>query len=172
MGSSNTSCRFISWRKPSKPPKTRENTGDQVVIGASFASDWLRERERDSRFPDQSQSKVKRTSIQLKIASCIFFFVNSTHKKRKKKRTAPSSRPNRCETKSNIAILSIAFSRAACSLPALFDYWLLWLPWLALRHLSQQVLQYRNNLIDPAKSLFKANAHYLKPLDILRFLAK
>ena len=25
-----------------KQPKARENTGDQVVIGFSFASDWLR----------------------------------------------------------------------------------------------------------------------------------
>ena len=29
--------------KPRKLPKARENTGDQVVIGFSFVSDWLRE---------------------------------------------------------------------------------------------------------------------------------
>ena len=29
--------------KPSKLPKVRENADDQVVIGFSFASDWLRE---------------------------------------------------------------------------------------------------------------------------------
>ena len=28
--------------KSSKQPKARENAGDQVVIGFSFASDWLR----------------------------------------------------------------------------------------------------------------------------------
>ena len=30
-------------RKTSKPPKARENAGNQVVIGVSFASDWLRQ---------------------------------------------------------------------------------------------------------------------------------
>ena len=29
--------------KPTKLPKARENAGDQVVIGFSFESDWLRE---------------------------------------------------------------------------------------------------------------------------------
>ena len=29
-------------QKPSKLPKARENAGDQIVIGATFASDWLR----------------------------------------------------------------------------------------------------------------------------------
>ena len=29
--------------KTTKLPKARENVGDQVVIGSSFASDWLKE---------------------------------------------------------------------------------------------------------------------------------
>ena len=36
--------------------QSRENAGDQVVIGFSFEPDWLRER---WEFLDQSQSKVK-----------------------------------------------------------------------------------------------------------------
>ena len=35
--------------KPTKLPKGRENAGDQVVIGLSFASDWLREKREFSR---------------------------------------------------------------------------------------------------------------------------
>ena len=30
--------------KTTKLPKVRENAGDQVVIGFSFAADWLKER--------------------------------------------------------------------------------------------------------------------------------
>ena len=36
--------------------QSRENAGDQVVIGFSFESDWLRER---WEFLDQSHSEVK-----------------------------------------------------------------------------------------------------------------
>ena len=43
--------------KTCKLPTARENAGDHVVIGASFAFDWLRER--GTSFLDQSQSEVK-----------------------------------------------------------------------------------------------------------------
>ena len=44
--------------KTAKSPKTRENAGDQVVIGFSFASDWLRDW-RESSGPMTERSKTK-----------------------------------------------------------------------------------------------------------------
>ena len=44
--------------KTAKSPKARENAGDQVVIGFSFASDWLRDW-RESSGPMTEQSKTK-----------------------------------------------------------------------------------------------------------------
>ena len=57
--------------KTCKLPTARENAGDHVAIGASFAFDWLRER--GTSFLDQSQSEVKQNQCkpritQLKIA--------------------------------------------------------------------------------------------------------
>ena len=44
--------------KTAKSPKARENAGDQVVIGFSFASDWLRDW-RESSGPMTERSKTK-----------------------------------------------------------------------------------------------------------------
>ena len=56
-----------------KQPKARENAGDQVVIGFSFASDWLRKwREFFRPIAGRSKAKPKQSLItfntQLKIA--------------------------------------------------------------------------------------------------------
>ena len=37
----------MSKIKTTKLPKARENAGDQLVIGFSFAADWLKERCRE-----------------------------------------------------------------------------------------------------------------------------
>ena len=57
----------------SKLSKARENAGDQVMIGFSFASDWLREwREFPGPITQQRKTKLKRSLItfdtQLKVA--------------------------------------------------------------------------------------------------------
>ena len=47
-----------------KQPKARENTGDQVVIGFSFASDWLRKwREFSEPIIERSKGKLKQSRI-------------------------------------------------------------------------------------------------------------
>ena len=51
--------------KTTKLPKARENAGDQVVIGVSFAS------ESGASFLDQAQSKVKQNRINFGTPSKI-----------------------------------------------------------------------------------------------------
>ena len=46
--------------KTAKSPKARENVGDQVVIGFSFASDWLKDLCERNFFVEQSSGKDRR----------------------------------------------------------------------------------------------------------------
>ena len=47
-----------------KQPKARENAGDQVVIGFSFASDWLRKwHEFSEPIIERSKGKLKQSRI-------------------------------------------------------------------------------------------------------------
>ena len=64
-------CLESQWELRTKTielPKARENAGDQVVIGFSFVSDWLREW---CEFLDQSQSEVKQNQCYLKLLSTL-----------------------------------------------------------------------------------------------------
>ena len=54
-------------RKKSPPLKARENAGDQVAIGFSFASGWLRNRRKFSE-PITVRSKAKPKNTKLPIA--------------------------------------------------------------------------------------------------------
>ena len=57
-----------SQEKTGKLPKARENASEQVVIGLSFASDWLEEwRE----FLDQSQTEVRQNYGNLGLLSTL-----------------------------------------------------------------------------------------------------
>ena len=77
--------------KTAKSPKTRENAGDQVVIGFSFASDWLRDW-RESSGPMTERNKTKHGLFRIsfdthfkKVISVkgIFFVEQSSGKDRR-----------------------------------------------------------------------------------------
>ena len=54
--------------KKSQLPKARENAGDQVVIGFSFASDWLRNRRKFSEsITVRSKAKLKNTKLPIAL---------------------------------------------------------------------------------------------------------
>ena len=58
-----------SQEKTGELPKARENVSEQVVIGFSFASDWLKEwRE----FLDQSQTEVRQNCGNLGLLSTLY----------------------------------------------------------------------------------------------------
>ena len=59
--------------KPTNLPKARENAGDQVVIGLSIASDWLREwHEFSGPIKARSKAKTKQSQITLDTQLKIF----------------------------------------------------------------------------------------------------
>ena len=54
--------------KTTKPPKARENAGDQVAIGFSFTSDWLTEwREFSGPITERSKTKQMFSRISFDI---------------------------------------------------------------------------------------------------------
>ena len=68
--------------KPTKPPKARENEGDQVVSRFTFESDWCSEWREF--FSDQLQSEVKQNRCNLGFLSTLnrkwyYSFVRFTH---------------------------------------------------------------------------------------------
>ena len=63
----------------SKKSNVRENAGDQVVIGCSFVSDWLREwREFSGPITERSEVKTKTISdyFRRSIQNFAFFYLN------------------------------------------------------------------------------------------------
>ena len=49
-------------------PKARENAGDQVVLGCSFASDWLRKwHEVSAPITEQSKATTEQSKITFEI---------------------------------------------------------------------------------------------------------
>ena len=55
-------------KKKSQLPKARENAGDQVAIGFSFASDWLRNRRKFSEsITVRSKAKPKNTKLPIAL---------------------------------------------------------------------------------------------------------